>query len=135
MTATSPATPCPTRWTPRSSTMRTASSEDGEKMAALLRGAEHAAHHRHPHVEPHRPGLRYAQRAAARHLTVKLQGSGRAVAGGLCGARPSSLEVTGDANDYVGKGLVGGIPVVVKRPMQGSPLVAHENVIIGNTVL
>ena len=39
----------------------------------------------------------------------------------------------GEANDYVGKGLSGGIIVV--RPPLGSPLVPHENAIIGNTVL
>jgi glutamate synthase (NADPH/NADH) large chain len=41
--------------------------------------------------------------------------------------------VSGDANDYVGKGLSGGIIVV--KPVQDSPLLAHKNVIIGNTVL
>jgi glutamate synthase (NADPH/NADH) large chain len=39
----------------------------------------------------------------------------------------------GEANDYVGKGLSGGI-VVVRPPME-SPLVAADNTIIGNTVL
>jgi glutamate synthase (NADPH/NADH) large chain len=43
------------------------------------------------------------------------------------------LVVSGDANDYVGKGLSGGIIVV--RPAQVSPLKASENTIIGNTVL
>ncbi|HHY02305.1 MAG TPA: glutamate synthase large subunit, partial [Paracoccus sp.] len=43
------------------------------------------------------------------------------------------IEVQGDANDYVGKGLSGGLIVV--RPRMDSPLVAHENTIIGNTVL
>jgi glutamate synthase (NADPH) large chain len=39
----------------------------------------------------------------------------------------------GDANDYVGKGLSGG--TIVVRPLVSSPMVAHENVIIGNTCL
>ena len=39
----------------------------------------------------------------------------------------------GEANDYVGKGLSGG--TIVVRPPLGSPLVPHENAIIGNTVL
>ncbi len=39
----------------------------------------------------------------------------------------------GDANDYVGKGLSGGMIVV--RPQMASPLVAADNTIIGNTVL
>lgn len=43
------------------------------------------------------------------------------------------LVVSGDANDYVGKGLSGGIIVV--RPQQISPLTASTNTIIGNTVL
>jgi glutamate synthase (NADPH/NADH) large chain len=41
--------------------------------------------------------------------------------------------VFGDANDYVGKGLSGGIIAV--RPMVSSPLVTKSNTIIGNTVL
>ncbi len=66
------------------------------------------------------------------HLTVKLQGS----AGQSLGAFAVSglrLEVSGDANDYVGKGLSGG--TIVVRPPMASPLAADENVIIGNTVL
>jgi glutamate synthase (NADPH/NADH) large chain len=66
------------------------------------------------------------------HLTVKLQGSAGQSLGAFA-APGLKLEVSGDANDYVGKGLSGGIVVV--KPMQDSPLVAHENVIIGNTVL
>jgi glutamate synthase (NADPH) large chain len=66
------------------------------------------------------------------HLTIKLTGS----AGQSLGAfAPNGLklEVSGDANDYVGKGLSGGMIVV--RPPKGSPLIAAENTIIGNTVL
>jgi glutamate synthase (NADPH) large chain len=44
-----------------------------------------------------------------------------------------TLEVFGDANDYVGKGLSGGRIVV--RPMVSSPLASQDNTIIGNTVL
>ena len=43
------------------------------------------------------------------------------------------LNVTGDANDYVGKGL-SGATIVVKPPIE-SNLVSNENTIIGNTVL
>jgi glutamate synthase (NADPH/NADH) large chain len=43
------------------------------------------------------------------------------------------LEVSGDANDYVGKGLSGG--TIVIRPPMISSLIAAENTIIGNTVL
>ena len=66
------------------------------------------------------------------HLTVKLSGSaGQAL--GAFAAPGLKLEVSGDANDYVGKGLSGGMIVV--RPPMSSPLVASENTIIGNTVL
>ncbi|ETD85306.1 glutamate synthase large subunit [Rhodobacter capsulatus] len=66
------------------------------------------------------------------HLTVKLTGScGQSL--GAFAAQGLKLEVSGDANDYVGKGLSGGIIVV--RPPMSSPLVAAENTIIGNTVL
>ena len=66
------------------------------------------------------------------HLTIELTGS----AGQSLGAFASpgmKLIVHGDANDYVGKGLSGGV-IVVKPPL-GSPLTPHENTIIGNTVL
>src|SRR3546814_8413947 len=44
-----------------------------------------------------------------------------------------TLEVFGDANDYVGKGLSGGRIIV--RPTVSSPLVSQHNSIVGNTVL
>ena len=66
------------------------------------------------------------------HLTIKLQGSaGQAL--GAFAAPGLKLEVAGEANDYVGKGLSGG--TIAIRPAQISPLVAAENTIIGNTVL
>ncbi|NBD30736.1 MAG: glutamate synthase large subunit [Alphaproteobacteria bacterium] len=66
------------------------------------------------------------------HLTVKLKGSAGQSLGAFL-APGLKLEVSGDANDYVGKGLSGGT-IVVRPPMQ-SPLVASDNTIIGNTVL
>jgi len=66
------------------------------------------------------------------HLTVKLRGSAGQSLGAFA-APGLKIEVSGDANDYVGKGLSGGT-VVVRPPME-SPLKAHENTIIGNTVL
>ncbi|MEM9433418.1 MAG: glutamate synthase large subunit [Pseudomonadota bacterium] len=66
------------------------------------------------------------------HLTVKLTGSAGQSLGAFA-APGLKLEVNGDANDYVGKGLSGGRIVV--RPAQESPLVAEDNTIIGNTVL
>jgi glutamate synthase (NADPH/NADH) large chain len=48
-------------------------------------------------------------------------------------ARGVSLELTGDSNDYVGKGLSGGRVVVRQpKPTKREPT---ENIIVGNTVL
>uniref|UniRef100_UPI003564A6B8 GltB/FmdC/FwdC-like GXGXG domain-containing protein n=1 Tax=Shimia sp. TaxID=1954381 RepID=UPI003564A6B8 len=66
------------------------------------------------------------------HLTVKLTGSAGQSLGAFA-APGLKIEVSGDANDYVGKGLSGG--TVVVRPPMASPLTASENTIIGNTVL
>jgi glutamate synthase (NADPH/NADH) large chain/glutamate synthase (ferredoxin) len=66
------------------------------------------------------------------HLTVRLTGSAGQSLGAFA-APGLKLEVSGDANDYVGKGLSGG--TIVVRPPMASPLVASENTIIGNTVL
>ena len=44
-----------------------------------------------------------------------------------------TIELEGDANDYVGKGLSGGRLVIY--PPGNSTFVAEENIIIGNTVL
>ncbi|WP_018631821.1 glutamate synthase large subunit [Neomegalonema perideroedes] len=66
------------------------------------------------------------------HLTIQLAGqAGQSL--GAFAAPGLKIEVTGDCNDYVGKGLSGGFITV--RPPLGSPLVPHENTIIGNTVL
>ena len=66
------------------------------------------------------------------HLTVKLAGTAGQSLGAFA-APGLKLEVSGDANDYVGKGLSGG--TIVVRPSMDSALVASENTIIGNTVL
>ncbi|MDA7425057.1 glutamate synthase large subunit [Thalassococcus lentus] len=66
------------------------------------------------------------------HLHVKLTGSAGQSLGAFA-APGLKLEVSGDANDYVAKGLSGGLVVV--RPPQVSPLKAEDNTIIGNTVL
>jgi glutamate synthase (NADPH/NADH) large chain len=66
------------------------------------------------------------------HVTIRLRGSaGQSLGAFLC--KGITLEVFGDANDYVGKGLSGG--VIVVRPMVSSKLVSHHNTILGNTVL
>ena len=66
------------------------------------------------------------------HLTVRLRGSAGQSLGAFA-VRGLKLEVIGDANDYVGKGLSGG--TIVVRPAYSSPIVWNDNTIIGNTVL
>lgn len=66
------------------------------------------------------------------HVQIRLRGSaGQSLGAFLC--KGVTLEVFGDANDYVGKGLSGG--TIVVRPLVSSPLASQENTIIGNTVL
>jgi glutamate synthase (NADPH/NADH) large chain len=65
-------------------------------------------------------------------LTVRLEGScGQSL--GAFGVQGLTLDVVGDANDYVGKGLSGA--TIVLRPPSGSGLRPEENAIIGNTCL
>src|SRR3546814_4785705 len=66
------------------------------------------------------------------HVHVRLRGSaGQSL--GAFGVKGLKLEVFGDSNDYVGKGLSGA--TIVVRPMVSSPLESQNNTIIGNTVL
>ena len=66
------------------------------------------------------------------HVHVRLRGSaGQSLGAFLC--KGITLEVFGDSNDYVGKGLSGG--KIVVRPMVSSTLASQNNTIIGNTVL
>ena len=66
------------------------------------------------------------------HITARLRGSAGQSLGAFA-VQGLKLEVFGEANDYVGKGLSGG--TIVVRPMTSSPLQSHKNTIIGNTVL
>ena len=66
------------------------------------------------------------------HITVRLRGTAGQSLGAFA-VQGIKLEVFGDANDYVGKGLSGG--TIVVRPTTSSPLKTNENTIIGNTVL
>ena len=68
----------------------------------------------------------------AGHVTVRMRGSAGQSLGAFA-VQGLKLVIAGDANDYVGKGLSGGIIVV--RPGNRSTLTPHENTIIGNTVL
>ena len=64
-------------------------------------------------------------------LTLKLRGS----AGQSLGAfvpRGITIEVEGDCNDYVGKGLSGG--TIVVKPERSAGFVAEKNVIAGNVI-
>ena len=66
--------------------------------------------------------------------TIHIKASGSA--GQSCGAflAPGiTLELEGDANDYVGKGLSGGRLIVY--PPKSSSFMPEENVIVGNTCL
>ncbi len=65
-------------------------------------------------------------------LWVTLEGSaGQSL--GAWGVKGLTLEVIGDANDYVGKGLSGA--TVILRPPSVARFESDENTIIGNTVL
>jgi glutamate synthase (NADPH/NADH) large chain len=66
------------------------------------------------------------------HLTVRLRGTAGQSLGAFA-VRGLKLEVMGDANDYVGKGLSGA--TIVVRPSPSASFVWSENTIIGNTVL
>ena len=66
--------------------------------------------------------------------TIKINLTGSAGQSlGAFGIKGLKLNVTGDSNDYVGKGL-SGATIVIKPPKE-SNLVSNENTIIGNTVL
>ena len=65
-------------------------------------------------------------------IRVKLTGTAGQSFGAFL-ANGITLELTGDANDYVGKGLCGGrIVVKPNKSFRGQPC---ENIIVGNTVL
>lgn len=72
------------------------------------------------------------EKLADGHVHVRLRGSAGQSLGAFA-AKGLTLEVFGDANDYVGKGLSGAIITV--RPTVSSPLESRSNTILGNTVL
>jgi glutamate synthase (NADPH/NADH) large chain len=78
-----------------------------------------------------------AQRHGARGLpedTIRIDVTGTAGQSfGAFAVRGMTIALEGDANDYVGKGLSGGILAI--RPSPRATYVADENVIVGNTVL
>jgi glutamate synthase (NADPH/NADH) large chain len=86
-------------------------------------------------------GARLAGEIARKHgadglrdSTVVVEATGTAGQSfGAFATRGMLLVLEGDANDYVGKGLSGGVLAV--RPPTRSSFKAHENVIVGNTCL
>jgi glutamate synthase (NADPH/NADH) large chain/glutamate synthase (ferredoxin) len=65
-------------------------------------------------------------------ITVRAQGSGGQSFGAWL-ARGVTIRLEGDANDFAGKGMSGGVLAV--RPPEASTFKAEENVVVGNTVL
>jgi glutamate synthase (NADPH/NADH) large chain len=66
------------------------------------------------------------------HVTVRLRGSaGQSL--GAFGVQGLRIELMGDANDYVAKGLSGA--TIVLRLSPSSELLSQNNTILGNTVL
>jgi len=106
--------------------------EDGEKMqlSYAVQNTDRTVGTRTSSHIVKRFGMRNSLQAD--HLTIKLTGSAGQSLGAFA-APGLKIEVSGDANDYVGKGLSGGT-ITVRKPM-ASPLTASENTIIGNTVL
>ncbi len=105
--------------------------EEGEKMqlAYNVRNVERAIGTKLSHKITRKYGMSGLQPG---HITVRLRGSaGQSL--GAWAVQGVKLEVFGDANDYVGKGLSGG--TIVVRPPVSSLLKSNENTIIGNTVL
>ncbi|MDC0195052.1 glutamate synthase large subunit [Alphaproteobacteria bacterium] len=66
------------------------------------------------------------------HAVIRMRGTAGQSLGAFL-AKGITLEVFGDSNDYVGKGLSGG--KIIVRPKASSSLQSKDNVIIGNTVL
>ncbi len=62
-------------------------------------------------------------------VKINLTGSAGQSLGAFC-PRGMTFTVTGDTNDYLGKGLSGA--KIIVRPHPESPFVAHENIITGN---
>lgn len=62
-------------------------------------------------------------------VRINLNGSAGQSLGAFC-PRGMTITVTGDTNDYLGKGLSGG--KIIVRPPEDSPFVAKENIITGN---
>jgi glutamate synthase (NADPH/NADH) large chain len=105
--------------------------EDGEKMQLTynVRNVQRAIGTKLSHMIVKKYGMEGLQPG---HITVRLRGScGQSL--GAFAVRGLKLEVWGDSNDYVGKGLSGG--TIVLRPTTSATYRWADNTIIGNTVL
>lgn len=80
-------------------------------------------------ISPRRTAIRGWLPILSKRTSTALPGQSFGVwnAGGV------ELYLTGDANDYVGKGMAGGLIAI--RPPVGSAFRSHEASIIGNTCL
>ena len=108
--------------------------EDGERREDGARDPQpQPLRGRHP-LEPHRPSARRRRPARGLHRR-RLPGLGRAELRRMAGARVSRSRCSGDANDYAGKGLSGGVFAIRPREGMGAHFKAEQNVIVGNTVL
>jgi glutamate synthase (NADPH/NADH) large chain/glutamate synthase (ferredoxin) len=75
-----------------------------------------------------------AQGLPADTILVDFEGSAGQTFGGWL-APGVTFTLSGDANDYAGKGLSGGVLAVRPREGMADGFLAQENVIVGNTVL
>lgn len=105
--------------------------EEGEKMQLTynIRNVHRATGTKLSHMIVKKYGMDGLQPG---HVTVRLRGScGQSL--GAFAVQGLKLEVWGDSNDYVGKGLSGA--TIVIRPTTSSTFRWADNTIIGNTVL
>ena len=105
--------------------------DEGEKMQLTynIRNVHRATGTKLSHMIVKKYGMAGLQPG---HVTVRLRGScGQSL--GAFAVQGLKLEVWGDANDYVGKGLSGAIIVI--RPTTSSTFRWADNTIVGNTVL
>ncbi len=66
------------------------------------------------------------------YITLRFNGSAGQSLGAFL-SKGITINIFGEANDYVGKGLSGG--KIIIRPPSSSKLISKDNVILGNTIL
>ena len=85
-------------------------------------------------LSSHIARVRGAEGLPADSIVVDFEGSAGQSFGGWL-APGVDFTLRGDANDYAGKGLSGGVLSVSPRAGMGEHFIAEQNVIVGNTVL